>query len=214
MKLYDITRPLHNALAPWPGDTAFHFKRTWEMSAGASVNVGAVTMGVHNGTHADAPIHFRPEGIGIDTMPLEIFCGPAVVIDLSDARHDDPCAPIRLPELEPVAADLPRAPRLLLKTGAWQDSTQFPPCIPVVAPEVPAWLGARGVVLLGMDVPSVDATDSKTMPNHHALFRAGVSILESLDLRAVPAGVYELIALPLKIVGGDAAPVRAILRAL
>ncbi len=213
MKLYDITRPLHNALAPWPGDTAFHFERKWEMSAGASVNVGAVTMGVHNGTHADAPIHFRPDGAAIEALPPEIFCGPAVVVDLT-GRSGDPCAPIGLPELEPAAVELARAPRLLLKTGAWPDETQFPPRIPVVAPDVPAWLGARGVILLGVDVPSVDATDSKTMPNHHALFRAGVSILESLDLHAVPAGVYELIALPLKIVGGDAAPVRAVLRAL
>ncbi len=210
MKLYDITRPLHNALAPWPGDTAFHYERKWEMSAGAPVNVGAVTMGVHNGTHADAPCHFLPDEIGIDALPLEIFCGPAVVVDL--AGRADRCAPIRLAELEPAAADLARAPRLLLKTGAWPDETRFPAAIPVLAPDVPAWLGARGVLLIGLDVPSVDAIDSKTLPTHHALARAGVSILESLDLRAVPAGVYELIALPLKIVGGDAAPVRAVLR--
>ena len=213
-KLFDITLPLRNALAPWPGDTAFRFVRTWEMSAGAAVNVGAVTMGVHNGTHADAPCHFRAEGVAIDALPLEIFCGPAVVLDLSARRLGDPCATITLPELESAVADLARAPRLLLKTGGWPDSAHFPPCIPVVAPDVPAWLGEHGVILLGLDVPSVDAVDSKTMSNHHALFEAGVSILESLDLRAVPAGVYELIALPLKLVGGDAAPVRAVLRTL
>ena len=102
--------------------------------------------------------------------------------------------------------------RLILKTGIWPDSTRFPARIPTLAPEVPAWLASLGVRLIALDVPSVDAIDSKTLPVHHALAAANIYIIESLDLREVPEGIYELIALPLKITGGDASPVRAVLR--
>ncbi|MBV9657033.1 MAG: cyclase family protein [Verrucomicrobia bacterium] len=212
MQMHDITRPLRNDLAPWPGDTAFAFRLNWQKAAGATVNVGAVTMGVHNGTHADAPFHFQPAGATIDTLALAPFVGPAVVMDLTQRWSANPAAPLDVSDLAPAAADLARAPRLLLKTNAWLDDAHFPARIPVLTPAAIAWLGAQGVLLLGVDVPSVDAIDSQTLPNHHALAAAGIAILESLDLRAVPAGVYELLALPLKIVGGDAAPVRAVLR--
>lgn len=210
MRVHDITLPLHPALAPWPGDTAFSFRLNWAMAAGAPVNVGAVTMGTHNGTHADAPRHFLEGGATVDVLGLAPFLGPASVVDLS-ARADR-LAPITRGELTAAVTDFSKTPRLLLKTGAWPDPARFPESIPVLAPDVPAWLGERGVILLGLDVPSVDALDSKGLPNHHALAAAGVSVLESLDLCGVGAGVYELIALPLKIVGGDAAPVRAVLR--
>ncbi len=209
--MYDITRPLHNALAPWPGDTAFDYRLTWRMDAGASVNVGALTMGTHNGTHADAPFHFLPDGAHIDALDPAIYVGPAFVADVTDAGWTIERA--HLADLSPSLGQ-DGMTRLLLKTGAWPDGTPFPARIPLLAPDVPAWLGERGVRLLGLDIPSVDAIDSHDLPIHHALAAAGVHILESLDLSAVPAGVYELIALPLKIAGGDAAPVRAILRSV
>jgi arylformamidase len=106
---------------------------------------------------------------------------------------------------------LGRAPRLLLKTGVWKDSNVFPDWIPVIAHDVPEWLAQRKVKLLGLDLPSVDAIDAKKLINHHALAAAGVAMVESLDLSEVEAGVYHFSALPLKIAGGDAAPVRAIL---
>ena len=204
MKFYDVTRPLHVALAPWPGDTRFDQRLTWRMDAGASVNVGAVTMGTHNGTHADAPYHFLPDGARIDALDPAIYLGPAVLLDVSRAGWTIG---------RETLADLPAGvSRLLLRTGAWPDSTRFPERIPTLAPDVPAWLGEQGVRLLGLDVPSVDAIESQDLPIHHALAAAGVHILESLDLAGVPPGPYELIALPLRIVGGDAAPVRAVLR--
>ena len=98
-----------------------------------------------------------------------------------------------------------------MKTNVWSDSTVFSAQIPTIAADVPAWLQARGVKLLGFDVPSVDAITSKDLRNHHALGAAGISILESLDLSAVAAGRYQLAALPLKIAGGDGSPVRAVL---
>ena len=204
MKIHDITRPLHAVLAPWPGDTPFDYRLTWRMDAGASVNVGAVTMGTHNGTHADAPYHFLPDGARIDALDPAIYVGPAMLVDVSRAGWTIG---------RRALADLPAGvSRLLLRTGAWPDGTRFPERIPTLAPDVPAWLGAQGVRLLGLDIPSVDDIESQDLPIHHALAAAGVHILESLDLSGVPVGQYELVALPLRVVGGDAAPVRAVLR--
>lgn len=202
----DITRPLHAGTPPWPGDTAFAFRLNWRMAAGATVNVGALTMGTHNGTHADAPFHYLPDGPPIDALDLSAFVGPAAVVDVSGR------AVIARPDLEPAEAAIRSCGRLLLKTGAWADPAVFPATYPILSAETPAWLGTLGVRLLGLDVPSVDPVDSADLPIHHALAAAGVLIVESLDLSAVAAGEYELIALPLKIKGGDASPVRAVLR--
>ena len=102
-------------------------------------------------------------------------------------------------------------PRLLLKTGVWRDSKIFPEWIPVIASDVAEWLGKRNVKLLGLDLPSVDPIEAKVLVNHHALAAAGIAIVESLDLSEIEAGTYHFSALPLRITGGDAAPVRAIL---
>ena len=208
MPLFDISRPLHVTLAPWPGDTPFEHRLTWRIADGEACNVGAVTMGTHNGTHADAPFHYLAAGTPIDVLDPALFVGPAVVADVAASGWV-----ITRAALAAAARELAGGvPRLLLKTGAWPDSTRFPARLPLLAPDVPAWLGEQGVRLLGLDVPSVDSIDSKDLPIHHQLADAGVCILESLDLSAVSAGVYELIALPLRIVGGDASPVRAVLR--
>jgi arylformamidase len=211
MKIFDISRPLFNGLAPWPGDTAFRFQLKWKMAEGASVNVGAVEMGVHNGTHADAPFHFAANGSPIDNMPLDTYIGDAVVVDLTTRLGTDNLGEIAVTHLESSVGALAAAPRLLLKSGIWTDPAIFPKRIPVIARGVAAWLGERKVKLLGLDVPSVDPIDSKTLDNHHALAAAGIAIVESLDLSAVEAGTYHFSALPLRINGGDAAPVRAIL---
>jgi arylformamidase len=207
MKIFDISRPLFNGLAPWPGDTAFHFELKWKMAEGATVNVGAVTMGVHNGSHADAPFHFQPGACTIEQMPIETYLGEAVVIDLSKKFESDRTQPITIRDLESFASE----PRLVLKTGVWKNSDTFPNWIPVIANDVAKWLGIRNVKLLGLDLPSVDAIDAKVLVNHHALAAAGIAIVESLDLSEVEGGTYHFSALPLRISGGDAAPVRAIL---
>ena len=202
--LFDITRPVQTSLAVWPGDTPYEFRLTWKQSEGASVNVGSVTMSVHTGTHADAPFHFDSGAPAVADLPLAPFLGPAIVLDVRG--H----AVIRTEHLD--AADLAATPRVLLSTDAWTDDTCFPNTIPVLAPDVPAYLDSRGVLLVGLDVPSVDALESTDLPNHHALRAAGVHILESLRLAHVPPGIYELIALPLRLVGADGSPVRAVLR--
>jgi arylformamidase len=207
MKIFDISRPLFNGLAPWPGDTAFQYELKWKMAEGATVNVGAVTMGVHNGSHADAPFHFKQGAMTIEQVPLEVYLGEAVVVDLSKKFETNRTTQITIGDLE----SSPEAPRLLLKTGVWTDSRIFPEWIPVIAPDVAEWLGNRNVKLLGLDLPSVDPIEAKVLVNHHALAAARIAIVESLDLSEIEAGTYHFSALPLRITGGDAAPVRAIL---
>ncbi len=208
MQIFDISRTLSNDLAPWPGDRGFEFKLNGRIPEGSSVNVGMISMSLHNGTHADARFHFEEDGWTIEQAKLETYVGPAVVVDLSAKYADGAMPHIVIDDLAPVAED---ASRLLLKTAVWPDSRVFPAWIPTVAPDVPAWLQGRGVKLLGFDVPSVDEITSKDLRNHHAIGAAGISIVESLDLSAVDAGHYNFVALPLKIVGGDGSPVRAIL---
>ena len=208
MKIFDISRPLFNSLAPWPGDTAFRFDLNWKMAEGATVNVGAVTMGVHNGSHADAPFHFEEGATTIDRMPLETYFGEAVVVDLTSRFENDKACQITIADIGAAAES---APRILLKTGVWKDPKIFPERIPVIARDVPKWLQDRRVKLLGLDLPSVDPIDAKVLVNHHALAAANIAIVESLDLDGIEAGLYHFSALPLRITGGDAAPVRAIL---
>jgi len=207
MKIFDISRPLFNGLAPWPGDTAFQYELKWKMAEGATVNVGAIGMGVHNGSHADAPFHFKQGAMTIEKMPLEIYLGDAVVVDLTAKFETDRTRQITIGDLESSR----EGPRLLLKTGVWRDSKIFPEWIPVIAPDVAEWLGKRNVKLLGLDLPSVDPIEAKVLVNHHALAAAGIAIVESLDLSEISAGTYHFSALPLRISGGDAAPVRAVL---
>lgn len=211
MQLFDISRALSDDLAPWPGDTPFHYELKWKMAEGATVNVGAVEMGVHNGTHADAPFHFEPGADTIERMPLETYLGDAVVVDLSKQFETDLARQITIADIESCSDALALAPRLLLKTNVWKDSKVFPDWIPVIAPDVPGWLRARNVKLLGLDLPSVDSIDAKKLVNHYALAAARIAIVESLDLSEIEPGTYHFSALPLRIIGGDAGPVRAIL---
>lgn len=207
MKIWDISRTLADNLAPWPGDTPFHFKLTRKIAQGDVVNLGAISLSVHNGTHADAPFHFDSNGETIEHLTLENYFGPAVVVDLTKILAGE----IKIDNLQLNSADIEKTSRLLIKTGVWRDSTIFPEHIPVIAADVAEWLQARGVRLLALDLPSVDAIDAKVLRNHHALNRARIAIIESLDLGAIEAGIYNFAAFPLKIAGSDGAPVRAVL---
>ena len=203
MKIIDITHPHSNQLAPWPGDTPFDFQLVARLRDGASCNIGRITASIHSGTHLDAPYHYNENGATIDTLPAEIFIGPARVFHAQGYT---------LIEREVFAGLDGRAtPRVLVRTNACDDKTVFPPRIPTLAPDVPAWLGEQGVRLIGLDVPSVDQVDSKTLPIHNALDAVNIIILENLDLRLVAAGCFELIALPLRLVGADGSLVRAVL---
>ena len=212
MKIWDISRALSNDFAEWPGDEPFHYRLTREIAKGQTVNLGAITMSVHNGTHADARFHFDPKGQSIDKAPLDIYLGRATVVDLAQTffRSKEKHL-ITTEDLKPHAEEIAATSRLLVKTGRWSDSTIFPNHIPVIAADVPAWLQKNGVKLLGLDLPSMDEIDSKSLQNHHALSSAGIAIVESLDLSAVTLGIYNFAALPVKIAGADGAPMRAVL---
>ncbi len=194
--LRDITRKFEPGMAVWPGDTPYQLN----IAQWGALRVGAITASLHCGTHADAPCHFAPEGTDVLACDLETYVGPAVVVDV---RGRDSITP---DDIGPIGA-----PRVLLRTDAWIAGTPFPDRIPVITPEAVTHLRRHGVRLLGLDVPSVDQIDSKTLDNHHALNAAGIAIVESLDLAEAPTGTYPLVALPLPIEGGDASPVRAIL---
>jgi arylformamidase len=212
MKIWDISRTLSNDLAEWPGDEPFHFQLTKRLTEGQSVNLGAISMSVHNGTHADARFHFETDGETIEKASLEIYLGRAVVVDLTQAFSQSSGKHlITIEDLQLHSEEIAETSRLLIKTGRWNNSAIFPNQIPVIAAAIPAWLQKIGVKLLGLDLPSVDEIDSTSLQNHHALAQAGVAIVESLDLNGVGAGIYNFAALPLKIAGGDGAPLRAVL---
>jgi arylformamidase len=204
MKLFDITRPIRTGMPVWPGDTPTEFAFSSTKAAGGAANVGRLRLSLHCGTHADAPYHYNDAGRKIDEVPADTYVGPARVVDI---RGHAVITPALL-----AAHDYAATPRVLFRSDTWTEHSVFPREWPLMAPEVPAWLAARGVQLVGLDVPSVDTIDSHDLPLHHACDAAGLVILENLDLRAVAPGVYELIALPLRIAGGDGSPVRAVLR--
>jgi arylformamidase len=167
-------------------------------------------MSVHNGTHADAPFHFTAKGATIDNISLENYIGPAVVIDFAEKfSRSQPF--VTIADLEHAHSHIAETRRVLLKTNCFSDSKRFPDWIPVLKPEAITWLRELRVVLLGVDLPSVDPIEAKVLANHYALTAANIAIIESLDLSKVEAGVYQFAAVPLKIAGGDAAPVRALL---
>lgn len=204
--LYDLSPTIRPELPVWPGDTPFSSRLSWSLAQGASVNLSAITTTPHLGSHADAPFHTEPRGEGIADMPLDRYLGPCRVIrvppqPLIEPRHVE-------------GIDLTNPGRILFKTESVRDRRTFPERFTAIAPETAALLGEKGVLLVGMDTPSVDPFDSKTLDAHHALFRHGIVILEGLVLDGVPEGIYELIALPLKMAGLDASPVRAVLRSL
>jgi len=202
--LYDVSPTIRPETPVWPGDTPFSSRLAWSMAAGASVNVSALTTTPHLGSHVDAPFHTEPRGDGIADLPLDPYLGPCRVVQVPPAAVVEP--------RHLAAFELGNPPRLLLKTESVRDRRAFPERFTALSPELAALLGERRVVLIGIDTPSVDPFDSKTLDAHHALARGGVAILEGLVLDGVPEGVYELIALPLKLAGLDASPVRAVLR--
>ena len=205
-KLIDISRPLRAETAVWPGDTPFNLKTIMAIQNGDSVNLTTLTLSAHMGTHADAPYHFAADGAKMDEVGLRPYWGMAQVVTIDKA-------PGKLLPQDFAAYDLTLAPRLLVRTPVGKlPFTQFPEQILHPSPELADCLGRLGILLYGTDAPSMDAIDSTDLPGHHALLRNGIVILEGLDLTAVTDGIYELIAMPLKIVGGDGSPVRAVLR--
>ena len=204
MALLDISVLVRPGTPEWPGDVPFTCGWSARIAQGASVNLSHIAGSPHVGTHADAPLHVRDGWPASDMLPLEPFVGPVVVLDVTRAP-DGPLA------LDAGDARLAGCERLLLRTDRTIAEGTFPAGWPVLSAAAAILLAAAGVKLGGVDAPSVDERESKTLEVHQALFGGGAYVLENLDLRGIAEGRYELIALPLRLGGLDAAPVRAAL---
>lgn len=206
-KLWDISPPIQPDSPVFPGDTAY--SQTWaaRISPGCPVNVSAITLSPHVGAHADAPLHYDPQGAAIGALELMPFIGPCRVIHALDAGPL-----VQQAHLQHALHDLP--PRVLVRTCRQFPLTRFDAHLTAFAPEAIGLLADLGIQLIGIDSASIDPANSKTLPSHQMIRQRGLRVLENLFLDDVPEGDYELIALPLKLMTADASPVRAVLREL
>jgi arylformamidase len=202
--LYDITPPVTPALAVWPGDTPASREVLREIALGDNLTLSTLRATVHLGAHADAPSHYASGVSSIESRPLEPYLGPCRVIRVNVARG------ARIPA--DAVTGPAEAERILFATGTFPDPEAFNEDFAALSPALVDRLHEQGVRLVGLDTPSVDLFGSKELPSHQACLRHDMAILEGLMLDEVPEGLYELIALPLRLVGFDASPVRAILR--
>ncbi|GGK07570.1 kynurenine formamidase [Lentibacillus kapialis] len=203
-KWIDISQPLTNDMAHFPGDTPFKYELTYTKQQTGSVNVGQITGSVHIGTHIDAPFHYDSDGKTVDQLEIDLYIGEAAVLDVSHTEK------ITAETLRPFK--LHGASRVLLRTSLPNHPKRFPSQMPELDPSIADFLDEHGIKLIGVDVPSVDPPESKDLAAHHALYDKDIYILENLMLDHVTPGRYELVALPLAIGGADGSPVRAVLR--
>lgn len=208
-KLWDISPPVNRQTPVFPGDTPY--SQAWVATIGPAcpVNVSAITTTPHIGAHADAPLHYDPQGQAIGAVPLAPYIGPCRVVHV--------LSPGPLVTWQALAqacsANPPLPPRLLVRTYERMPHDRFDPALSAFDPQALEHLADLGVVLIGIDSASIDPADSKTLDSHQVIRRRGMRVLENLCLDRVPPGDYELIALPLKLMDADASPVRAVLRA-
>ena len=205
MRLRDISISLSATTPEWPGDTPWSCGWTATISNGASVNLSTVTSSPHVGTHADAPLHVRDGWPGVHELPIDAFYGPVVLVDVSGLTGE-----IGFDLIEPHIRGQ-TVERLLLRTGSTIASGSFPDEWPTLSEACARTLLGLGLRLLGVDAPSVDTRDSKSLAVHKMLFSGNAFILENLDLRRTPPGPYDIMAFPIKMMSVDAAPVRAVL---
>lgn len=206
--LYDITPPVTERLGVWPGDTPLSREVLMDLNQGDTVTLSTLRATVHLGAHADGPNHYTKGGAGIGERPLTHYLGPCRVISARVER----AARVRVEDLSISDIDAINTHRVLIKTGTFPDPNNWNNDFAALDPALVDALAEKGVMTVGIDTPSVDLQDSKDLPSHAAFARHNMAILEGLRLDAVPDGGYELIALPLKLLGFDASPVRAVLR--
>ncbi len=211
MAIHDLTVPVHPGMPVWPKDPGVSLPLARSLARGDDTNVTRIEMGAHTGTHIDAPFHFKPDGTGIDQVPLETLIGLCRVFDLTDIPgHIDRAAVER--------CDLRGVTRALFKTRNSQRwaraETAFDPQFIAIVADGAQLLVERGMKLVGVDYLSVEPFGSKQHPVHHILLGANVTVIEGLNLSAVAPGDYELIAMPLRLRGADGSPARVVLRKL
>jgi len=206
--IIDISMPLHPHMPTWPGSVGFRLIRVMRLEAGDPANVSRLGCDVHMGTHVDAPRHFLENGDTVEQLPLETLIGPAVVAYLPgvDAITADDLADLALPS---------GTKRLLLRTrnsDLWTARVnEFREDYVALTADAARWVVEQGICLIGVDYLSVQCYDDSPL-THQILLEEGIIILEGLNLAGVQPGIYELICLPLRLVGAEAAPARAVLR--
>ncbi|MCZ6695280.1 MAG: cyclase family protein [Acidobacteria bacterium] len=204
--IYDISPPIDSSLGVWPGDTPPSREVLLDMKRGDNLTLSSLHATVHLGAHVDAPSHYGPGAPAIDERSLDLYLGPCRVVRVGAGRGE---------RILPAALPGPmKAERVLLATGTFPDPNHFNEDFAALSPEIVDHLHREGVRLVGIDTPSIDLFHSKDLPAHNACLRHDMAILEGVVLREVPEGLYELIALPLRLVGFDGSPVRAVLRDL
>ena len=206
MRIYDISVPITPDMHVYPGDPGMSMQRVLEIGEGSPFAISRLMLGTHTGTHVDPPAHFYKDGSTVDEVPLDSLIGPARVVDIGDARS------VTVEFLESL--DLPdQTERLLFKSrnGALWERPRFQRRFAYIEPFAARWLAARRMRLVGIDYLSAEQYGARQPLTHWALLGAGTIILEGLDLREVPEAEYTLVCLPLKIVGADGAPARAVL---
>ena len=200
----DISPEISGATAVFPGDQPFERRIAMDFKTGHHLLLSEIRTTVHIGAHADAPNHYHPDGAAIHERELGAYFGPCQVIE------------VRIPPGERIrpahlSGKIIQAPRVLIKTGSYPDPQKWNQDFNSLSPELIQWLAAQDVILVGLDTPSVDPFDSKELEAHQAIYAADLAILEGIILDQATEGLYDLIALPLRIQGADASPVRAVL---
>lgn len=205
-KFYDISPAITENYAVFPGDTPFQLKELMSFEGGKHLDLCTMTTTTHIGAHTDAPRHYNPEGGGMGSVDLQTYLGECQVIEVNTKKGGR----VSLKDFNQEI----KAPRVLFKTNSIADHNTWESEFCALSVELIQNLKEHGVILVGIDTPSVDLSEAKEMIAHQAISQAGIAILEGVDLATVPDGVYELIALPLNLTNADASPVRAILREL
>lgn len=201
MKIHDISPRVHPGLGVWPGDTPFRREVLLSLAQGANLELSTLHATVHLGAHTDAPSHYQSGGASIEARPLELYLGPCEVRSVAVGGGQ------RIPPLDRP----PRAPRVLLRTGTFPDPDAWNNNFAALSVPLVHQLAEHGVVLVGLDTPSVDLFADAALEAHHAIAARDLAILEGVVLDRVADGLYTLVALPLPLAGCDASPVRAVL---
>jgi arylformamidase len=202
-RLIDISPLVSERIAVWPGDTPFSRSINLAIADGANIDLSNIHTTVHLGAHTDGPNHYVATGEGIAARGLDRYYGPCQVVVVTLARGE---------RIRPAHLDVSiEAERVLFATGSYPDPDRWNEDFCALSAELVHWLADRGVRLVGIDTPSIDLAPDKVLESHSAVASHDMAILEGIVLTDVAPGRYTLIALPLKLEGADASPVRAAL---
>jgi len=206
LPIHDLSLPISPTMVTWPGDPQVHIEACSRIADGDPANVSQLSLGLHTGTHVDPPYHFDDQGMTADQLALDVLIGRAWVCDI-EAERD-----VGVTHLQGSVP--PGAIRLLLKTRnslLWRhEAREFTPDFVALSEKAALWIVQRGIRLLGVDYLSLERPESAAHPVHHTLLKAGVVVVEGLDLSSLASGWYNFYCLPLKVAHGDGAPARAV----